>query len=82
MGDRWIPEDILEFSPTLRNFTENPTTVQFDHRILGTTTLALVTGLWMIARKKPLSPMARKVVNGVGAMAWLQVRGYCFFLLL
>ncbi|KAH9633820.1 hypothetical protein HF086_005454 [Spodoptera exigua] len=73
MGDKWIPDDILEFSPTLRNFTENPTTVQFDHRILGTTTLALVTGLWYMSRGKALSPMARRVVNGVGAMAWLQV---------
>ncbi|MPC14131.1 Cytochrome c oxidase assembly protein COX15 [Portunus trituberculatus] len=33
-ADRWIPSDLLAFSPTLRNFTENPTTVQFDHRIL------------------------------------------------
>ena len=34
MADKWIPEDILALSPTLKNFTENPTTVQFDHRIL------------------------------------------------
>lgn len=37
MADKWIPSDILAFNPTIRNFTENPTTVQFDHRILGTT---------------------------------------------
>lgn len=36
MADRWIPSDILAFSPVIRNFTENPTTVQFDHRVLGT----------------------------------------------
>lgn len=34
MADKWIPDDILAISPVLRNFTENPTTVQFDHRIL------------------------------------------------
>ena len=34
MGERWIPDDLLAFSPTLRNVFENPTTVQFDHRIL------------------------------------------------
>lgn len=34
MGDKWIPDDILAFSPVRVNFTENPTTVQFDHRIL------------------------------------------------
>ena len=31
-ADRWIPEDLLTFSPMLRNITENPTCVQFDHR--------------------------------------------------
>lgn len=34
MADRWIPSDILAFTPVFKNFTENPTTVQFDHRIL------------------------------------------------
>lgn len=34
MGERWVPDDLLAFSPTLKNFFENPTTVQFDHRIL------------------------------------------------
>lgn len=34
MAERWIPCDLLAFSPTIRNFFENPTTVQFDHRRL------------------------------------------------
>lgn len=34
MADKWIPDDIFALYPTLKNFTENPTTVQFDHRIL------------------------------------------------
>lgn len=34
MGDRWIPQDILDRTPMIVNFFENPTTVQFDHRIL------------------------------------------------
>lgn len=36
MGDNWIPDDILQIEPVLSNITENPTTVQFDHRILVT----------------------------------------------
>lgn len=36
MGDKWIPDDILQIEPVLSNITENPTTVQFDHRILVT----------------------------------------------
>lgn len=38
MGERWIPDDLLAFSPALKNFFENPTTVQFDHRILASLT--------------------------------------------
>jgi cytochrome c oxidase assembly protein subunit 15 len=34
MADRWIPDDIMAFTPKVRNITENPTTVQFNHRLL------------------------------------------------
>ncbi|XP_026324680.1 cytochrome c oxidase assembly protein COX15 homolog, partial [Hyposmocoma kahamanoa] len=39
MGERWVPADVLALSPALRNFTENPSTVQLDHRVLGAATL-------------------------------------------
>ena len=32
MAGRVIPEDLFAYAPWLSNFTENPTTVQFDHR--------------------------------------------------
>jgi cytochrome c oxidase assembly protein subunit 15 len=31
-GDKVIPDDLLAFEPVIRNVTENPTTVQFNHR--------------------------------------------------
>lgn len=37
MGGAWIPDDVFSFSPKITNFTENPTTVQFDHRLLVST---------------------------------------------
>lgn len=74
MGDHWIPNDIVAYSPTVRNFTENPTTVQFDHRILGTTTLALITGLWWLSRRRILPKRAYYAVTAVGIMGWFQVR--------
>ncbi|XP_063826890.1 cytochrome c oxidase assembly protein COX15 homolog [Ostrinia nubilalis] len=73
MGDDWLPPDIMSFQPPVRNFTENPTTVQFDHRVLGTCTLIAATCCWLMARRAPLSPAARRVATAVGAMAWLQV---------
>ncbi|XP_068114136.1 heme A synthase COX15 isoform X1 [Hyperolius riggenbachi] len=73
MGDRWIPDDLLAFSPTIRNFFENPTTVQFNHRILGTTAVTAITGLYFYARNIPLPPRARLAVNSLLVMAYLQV---------
>ena len=32
MAGKVIPDDIFAYAPWLSNFTENPTTVQFDHR--------------------------------------------------
>ena len=34
MADKWIPDDILFMKPLLKNITENPSMVQFNHRIL------------------------------------------------
>jgi len=72
-ADRWIPEDILEFSPLLRNITENPTTVQFNHRVLGTTTLALVSAVAMRAQTLPLPPHIKSAALALGVMGWCQV---------
>merc|ERR1712098_199921 len=73
-ADRWIPEDLLAFSPPLRNITENPTTVQFQHRLLGTASLALlsltaVTGY----RNKLLPPRLRFPALLLGVAGWCQV---------
>ncbi|KAK3922632.1 Cytochrome c oxidase assembly protein COX15-like protein [Frankliniella fusca] len=73
MADRWIPCDLLAFSPTLRNFFENPTTVQFDHRKLGETTFAVITSLFVLSRKAKLPPRAHKALVALAAMAWVQV---------
>ena len=35
MADRWIPTDLWTIEPKWKNFFENPTMVQFLHRILG-----------------------------------------------
>ena len=32
MAGKILPDDLFAFSPALKNFTENPTTVQFDLR--------------------------------------------------
>lgn len=78
MADRWIPSDILAYEPKLRNFTENPTTVQFDHRILGETVFCAVTALWLYSRKLPLPHRARMAANAMMIVGMVQV--CCVFL--
>lgn len=73
MGERWIPDDLLAFSPTLKNFFENPTTVQFDHRILGISTLAAITSLYLFSRKMILPKRAKIAISLLTAMAYGQV---------
>ena len=72
-ADRWIPEDILAFSPALRNITENPTTVQFNHRILGTSTLAALLLVAARAQSLPLPPHLKLTALALGGMGCMQV---------
>lgn len=73
MANLWIPSDLLSMSPTLRNFTENPTTVQFDHRILGITTLSLISGLYLLSRRAVLPKRAHSAATALAVMGWTQV---------
>ncbi|KZV30406.1 hypothetical protein F511_20682 [Dorcoceras hygrometricum] len=73
MGDTWIPEDILSLKPLIRNFFENTSTVQLDHRILATATLFSVGGLWWSTRKLNLHSAVRNLIATTMGMAALQV---------
>ncbi|XP_076867976.1 heme A synthase COX15 [Brachyhypopomus gauderio] len=73
MGDYWIPDDLLAFSPALRNAFENPTTVQFDHRLLGIGSLAAITGLYLFSRRMLLPRRAKIAIGCLAAMAYTQV---------
>lgn len=73
MADKWIPQDILALSPALKNFTENPTTVQFDHRVLGVATLSLITFMGIMSRRHVLPGNAKKAVAAALFAGYLQV---------
>ncbi|KAL5550373.1 hypothetical protein UlMin_000549 [Ulmus minor] len=73
MGDTWIPEDVLNMKPLIRNFFENTSTVQLDHRILATSTLVAIGSLWWSARKLDLHPAVRSLIGSTVGMAALQV---------
>ncbi len=50
MGEGWLPRDGAAMEPFLLNLFENPGTVQFIHRLLGTVLAAAVAVLWWKTR--------------------------------
>ena len=81
MGDRWIPSDLLALEPKWTNIFENPTTVQFEHRILGTLTLASICLFAYKMRAVPLPSRSRLALNALVAMSFIQVTlGICTLL--
>lgn len=61
-----------------RNFLENPSLVQLDHRILATTTFSVVMAMWAWTKYSPqlkqaLPRAAAKGMHGVVGFVWLQV---------
>jgi len=73
MGDNLVPGDVLAEKPVWRNFFENPTTTQFDHRLLGHLVLASVIMTWIASRKVHLSSRQRMASNALLAAAFFQV---------
>lgn len=73
MGDTWIPEDVFDMKPLIRNFFENTSTVQLDHRILATATLISIGTLWWSTRKLDIHPAVKSLIGSTMGMAGLQV---------
>ncbi len=73
MGDYWIPPGTMALEPWWRNFFDNMTTVQLDHRVLAITTLIAVFVYWYKARSAELPKRTRPAVNALLHTAILQV---------
>jgi len=73
MGEHWVPPGTMALEPFWRNFFDNMTTVQFDHRILAITTLIVVVSFWFKARKADLPARSHRAVNALLHTAVLQV---------
>lgn len=73
MNGHLIPPGMGAFQPLWLNALENPVTVQFIHRCLALTTLAVVAGLWLGWRRVDLDPAQRVALNALAAMTLVQV---------
>lgn len=73
MGDTWLPPGLFALEPFWRNFFDNMTTVQFDHRILAITTFVAIVVYWFRARRADLPARARRSTNALLHTSILQV---------
>lgn len=72
-ADRWIPSDILAHEPKWKNFFENHTTVQFNHRHLGELTGLTILATYFMAMRSPLPHRVRLASTALAGMALVQI---------
>ena len=81
MGGRWLPQDLFALQPAWRNIFENPVTVQFVHRILGLTTLAVSLWAWWRMRGMARDRVQTRSRHALALMVLIQVTlGICTLL--
>ncbi len=73
MDGRLVPAGYLDLSPWWVNLFENIAAVQFNHRLLGTSVVVAALAFWFAAWRAGISGPARLTVNGVAAMAIVQM---------
>lgn len=73
MAGQWVPDGLVTLAPAWRNLFENPTMVQFVHRCLALTTLALIAFLWLRMTRAGLDRGQRLAWHALLAMGLVQV---------
>ncbi|VDP86435.1 unnamed protein product, partial [Echinostoma caproni] len=63
MADRWVPADLVvpRYGSTIGNLMNNPTGVQFMHRMLAYTTVAASTALWVVVMRAGLAATGPRI---------------------
>lgn len=68
-----IPPELFMLEPWYRNFFDNMTTVQFDHRLIAWTLAILIPIFWFKSRNVPLSGSARLACSLLLIMLAVQI---------
>ncbi|KAG0366689.1 Cytochrome c oxidase assembly protein cox15 [Mortierella sp. AD032] len=71
--DKFVHKDDHPTVGLWRNMFDNQVTVQFNHRVLATSTFTAVSALFLYSRNLPLPPQARLGVNLLMGVACCQV---------
>jgi heme a synthase len=61
MGGALVPPNVLGLDPPLLNLVENPITVQWVHRVLGTVLAVVALGFFVRVRSAPVDSTSRKL---------------------
>ena len=72
MGGQLVPAEYWALDGW-RNFFENTAAVQFDHRLLATTTLLSVAATWLAHRAAPLPTSSKRLLHALMAVTTAQV---------
>eukprot|EP01127_Copromyxa_protea_P018345 TRINITY_DN5752_c0_g1_i3.p1 TRINITY_DN5752_c0_g1~~TRINITY_DN5752_c0_g1_i3.p1 ORF type:complete len:115 (-),score=23.13 TRINITY_DN5752_c0_g1_i3:37-381(-) len=72
MGEGLVPVEYWEMEPKYKNLFENGAAVQFNHRLLATSTLTSTLLLWGCSRRYALAPPIRTAFSHVAAMVCIQ----------
>lgn len=67
-----LPPEGLALQPWYLNLSENVATVQFEHRLLAVSLVALIAALWAYGRNRPMNPRAHTLRHALLAMALAQ----------
>src|SRR5205814_341780 len=59
MNGRWVPPEMFALEPWYLNFSNNISTVQFDHRLIAWLLAILVPWFWVRVRRNPVSERAK-----------------------
>lgn len=72
MEGQFVPPDYWHLTPLWRNWFENLTSVQFDHRVLAETTWFVIAALWLASFRAALTPGQRWALHALFFFACLQ----------
>ncbi|OIQ86794.1 heme A synthase [mine drainage metagenome] len=73
MNGHFVPPDMFALSPWFANFFNNPSTAQFDHRLIAWLLILLVPAFWLRSWRVTLAPRARLAANLLLLVFALQV---------
>jgi len=72
MNGEWHPRNAWELRPAIINLVDNPGTVQWMHRILGTILLLITAGLWWRNHRSDLSRRLKQKARLLLVMVLIQ----------